>query len=64
MADQAVAFNVNAKKDCVTITISQRGDHAQPVAGSFAFHPQFLASARVKRNVSGLRGALVCLSDS
>ena len=55
MADQSVAFDLDAKQQRIVVAVGGGGDDAQPVAAGFAFHPQLLAGAAPEGDKAGLQ---------
>ncbi len=59
MADEAVAFHLDAEEQRVVVAVGGGGDDAQAVAAGLALHPELVAGAAPEGDEAGLERLLV-----
>src|SRR6202453_1412159 len=53
VANQAVAFHLHAKQQCVIVAVGRGRNHAETVAAGLALHPELLASTAPEGDKAG-----------
>src|ERR1039458_5940847 len=55
VADQPIAFHLDAKQQRIVVAVGRGGDDAQPVAAGLALHPQLLAGGAPEGYIDALQ---------
>ena len=58
VADEAVAFDLDAEEQSVVVAVGGGGDDAEAVAAGLAFHPEFVAGAAPEGDEAGFESLL------
>src|ERR1700756_994360 len=56
VADEAVAFYLNAKEQCVVVAVGDGFENAQAISAGLALHPELLAGAAPEGDKAGFEG--------